>query len=100
MSKWQVGIAFVRGLNMFKARRIKGEKIFKVLKHSRTKNVRFIGMYKTDNIIFLKRKEVPYAAASSVIERELSKLFGERIYVTSRSVRSVRGALRQASASR
>ncbi len=100
MSEWQVGVAFVRGLNMFKARRIKGEKIFKALKRGETKNVQFIRMYKTDIIIFVKRKEVPYAAASSIIERELSKLFGERIYATSRSVRSVRGALEQAKRSK
>lgn len=96
MPKWQVGVAFVRGLNMFKVRRIKAEKIFKALKRVKNKNVRFIGMYKTDNIIFVKRREVPYAAASSIIERKLSKLFKERIYVTSRSLRSVRGAIERA----
>ncbi len=96
MSEWQVGVAFVRGLNMFKVRRAKAEKIFRALKRAENKSVRFIGMYKTDDIIFVKRREVPYAAASSIIERELSKLFKERIYVTSRSLRSIRGVIGQA----
>ncbi len=96
MSKWQVGVAFVRGLNMFKVRRVKAEKIFRALKRAENKNVHFIGMHKTDDIIFVKRREVPYAAASSIVERELSKLFTERIYVTSRSLRSLRGAIGRA----
>jgi uncharacterized protein (DUF1697 family) len=52
-------------------------------------NLRIIKVVKTDNIVFEKRK-IHYAEVSSRLEKVLSNCFKDRVYVTSRSMRTIK----------
>jgi uncharacterized protein (DUF1697 family) len=51
--------------------------------------LKIIKIVKTDNIIFEKRK-IHYATVSLRIEKVLSNYFNEKIYVTSRSMKTIK----------
>ena len=86
---WQRGIAFVRGVNIYGAKRISQKKMLQLCKSIENEDLRIIKVVKTDNIVFEKRK-IHYAEVSSRLEKLLSDYFKEKVYVTSRSVRTIK----------
>jgi uncharacterized protein (DUF1697 family) len=85
---WKVGVAFIRGINMFRKRRVTKEKMLRILKGVEDENLEILDIYRADNVIF-KKRNIHYAEVSSRIENALSKHFGDRVYVTSRSAKTV-----------
>lgn len=88
--EWKKGVAFVRGINMFGNSRIKKEEMLELSEKIEDENVRVVGLYRSDNIIFEKR-EIHYAEVGKRLEGVLSDHFGEPIHVTTRSIGTVRG---------
>jgi uncharacterized protein (DUF1697 family) len=89
---WKVGIAFVRGLNMYGANRISRESMLGLAKKIENENLEILGIYRADNIIF-RKKEMHFAEVGRRLEKALGEHFQRKIYVTARSAESVRGAL-------
>ena len=85
---WQRGIAFVRGINIYGSKRVSQKKMLELCKSIEDENLKIIKVVKTDNIVFEKRR-MHYAAVSSRLEKVLSDYFEAKIYVTSRSLRTV-----------
>ena len=52
------GVAFIRGISMFGSKNYTKEDISGCLKHIENKNMKIIGMYGRDNIIFEKNVEI------------------------------------------
>ncbi|MFQ6135587.1 MAG: DUF1697 domain-containing protein [Candidatus Hydrothermarchaeales archaeon] len=88
----EIGIAFIRGINFYSIRRIRKEEIFEILKDAESKNLKILGGYKSDNVIFAK-EGIHYAAVGKIFEDLLEKHFGSKVFVTTRSLRSVKGIL-------
>ena len=86
---WQMGVAFIRGINIYGSKRISQNKMLELCESVENEDLRVIKVVKTDNIILEKRK-MHYAAVSSRLERVLSDYFGESICVTSRSMKTIR----------
>jgi len=86
---WQRGIAFIRGINVYRNKRISQDKMLGLCKRIEDEDLRIIRIVKTDNIVFEKRK-IHYAEVSSRLEKVLSDYFKERVYVTSRSIRTIK----------
>lgn len=97
--RWERGVAFVRGLNMYNRRRISKAEMLHLCKSIENRQVRIIGVFKTDNILFEKRG-VHYATVGSKLERALSGHFGSPVHVTARSVGTLEGVLQRAKSSR
>jgi UDP-N-acetylenolpyruvoylglucosamine reductase len=88
------GVAFIRGLNFYSSNRARKEEILKILKKAESEKLVILAMHKADNIIFAK-KGMHHATVGKVFEALLSKHFKKKIYVTTRSIRSVKGILRK-----
>lgn len=86
---WQKGVAFVRGINIYKIRRVNKDDMLKICKSVEKGDLKILGIVKTDNIVFEKRK-IHYAEVSKRLEKALSKRFKEKVYVTSRSMRTIK----------
>jgi uncharacterized protein (DUF1697 family) len=86
---WQRGVAFIRGINIFKTRRIPQKKVLQLCKSIEDENLKIIKIVKTDNIVFEKRK-IHYAEVSTRLEKILSNYLKEKVYVTSRSKRTIK----------
>jgi uncharacterized protein (DUF1697 family) len=91
----KVGIAFIRGLNFYSCNRINREEVLRILKTAESKDLKILGTYKADNIIFEKR-HMHFATAGKIFEGALEKRFNKKIYVTTRSLASVEGIVRRA----
>ncbi|OIP26259.1 MAG: hypothetical protein COY46_04215 [Chloroflexi bacterium CG_4_10_14_0_8_um_filter_46_9] len=52
---WEEGVAFVRGINIYKNSRITQEKIFELCKKVENRNLKILKIVKTDNILFKKK---------------------------------------------
>lgn len=91
----KLGIAFIRGLNFYSHGQISIREVLKILKTAESKDLKILGTYKADNIIFRKRN-MHFAAAGKIFERALEKHFNKKIYVTTRSLASVEGIVRRA----
>jgi uncharacterized protein (DUF1697 family) len=89
MSDWQKGVVFIRGINIYKSKRISKKKMLKLCKSIEDENLKIIKIVKTDNIIFEKRK-IRYAEISLRIEKVLSDYFNEKVYATSRSMKTIK----------
>ncbi len=90
--RWQKGVAFIRGINMYGSNSITQDEMMKLCKSIENNRVKIIGVFKLDNVVFQKR-EIHYASVGKMLERVLSKHFKREIYVTARSVRTLRGCL-------
>jgi len=88
-NKWKRGIAFVRGINFYKNFRITKEEILRLCRKVEDDNLRIIKIVKTDNIIFEKRN-MHYATVGQRLEKILSEHFGKPVYVTTRSMRTIK----------
>ena len=88
------GIAFIRGIGMFGKRNYSKQRILSCLKKIESKNIKIIGMYGNDNIIFLKSGNIHYATVGRKIEKSLEKCFNEKFYVTTRAGSIVKGLIK------
>jgi hypothetical protein len=52
-------------------------------------NLRIVGIFRADNIVFEKRR-IHYGNVSLRLEKVLSDYFKENVYVTSRSMRTIK----------
>ena len=86
---WKMGVAFIRGINIYRSKRISRNKLLELCKSVEDENLRIVKVVRTDNIIFEKRK-MHYATVGSRLERVLSNYHKEPVCVTSRSMRTVR----------
>lgn len=89
---WKKGVAFVRGINIYKNARITQKKMLKLCKKVENRNIKILKIVKTDNVIF-KKKDIHYATVGSKLEKILSSYLGKRIYVTTRSVETIRSLI-------
>ena len=87
--EWKRGVAFVRGINFYKNLRITKEEMLRLCKKIEDDDLRIIKIVKTDNIIFEKRN-IHYATVGQRLEKVLSEHFGKPVYVTTRSMRTIR----------
>ena len=69
-------VAFVRGINVYGSKRISQKKMLELCKRIEDEDLKIIGVVKTDNVVFEKRK-MHYASVSSRLERVLSDYFGK-----------------------
>jgi len=88
------GIAFIRGIGMFGKRNYSRQKILSCLRKIENKNIKIIGIYGNDNIIFLKSGNIHYATVGRKIEKSLEKCFNEKFYVTTRALSTLRGLIK------
>lgn len=91
---WKTGIAFVRGLNIFREKRISKKQMLNLLREIENKNLSIMGIYKTDNVIF-KKRAMHFAQVGSEIEKILEEHFNQKVYVTVRSLRTIKAVLKQ-----
>ena len=88
-NKWKRGIAFVRGINFYRNLRITKDEMLRLCKKIENDNLRIVKIVKTDNIVFEKRN-MHYADVGSRLEKILSEHFGKTIYVTTRSMKTIK----------
>ena len=81
------GVAFIRGISMFGSKNYTKEEILCCLRD--IKNMKIIGMYGNDNVIFEKNDEIQYATVGSKIEQCLAKTFNTDFSVTTRSLKTI-----------
>ena len=86
--KWDEGVAFVRGINIYKNARITQKKMLEICKKVESRNLKILRIFKTDNVIF-KKSGTHYATVGSKLEKVLSSYFGKKIYVTTRSMETI-----------
>jgi uncharacterized protein (DUF1697 family) len=86
---WKKGVAFVRGINIYGVKRISKEEMLKLCKKIEDEDLRIVKIVKADNIIFEKKK-IHYATVSSRLEKVLSEYFKKKVYVTSRSMETIK----------
>lgn len=86
---WKEGVAFVRGINIYRNGRITQKEMIKLCKKIETDDLKILKIVKTDNILF-KKRNMHYASVGAKIEGVLSKHFGKQIYVTTRSLKTIK----------
>ncbi|MCL7416129.1 MAG: DUF1697 domain-containing protein [ANME-2 cluster archaeon] len=90
----QLGVAFVRGLNMFGRNRITVEEMRNLLIDIEDDSLHIIDLYKPDNIIFQKTG-IHYAQVGLRIQAVLQDLFGKEVMVTTRSINTINGLMKR-----
>ena len=83
------GVIFIHGISMFGNKNYTKEDVSNCLKHIENKNMKIIGMYGNDNVIFEKNNEIQYATVGSKIEQCLDKTFNIDFSVTTRSLKTI-----------
>ncbi len=83
-------------MNFFSSMRATQDEILTLLKRAESEDLKIIGAYREDNIIFEKRN-MHFATVGKVFEDILSNHFGKKIYVTTRSLKTVEGTFKKAS---
>lgn len=73
---------------MFSNARITKKKMLELCRKVEDKNVQVVDIFKTDNIIFKKRK-VHYATVGQKLEEILTEHFEKPIHITTRSMSTV-----------
>ena len=89
MASRKLGIAFIKGLNMFGKRNIGKSRLREILKRieRRYPQVKFLGVYGVHNdIVVFKKSGVHYATVGSWIEKELKIETSQKVHVTTRSL--------------
>lgn len=87
------GIAFIRGIGMFGYNNITKKELLSCLDELNNNSIRIIDIYGNDNIIFEKSDDIHFATVGSKIERILSNYFGRNIYVTTRSMDTIKNII-------
>lgn len=90
----KTGIAFIRGIGMFGKRNYTAKSILSCLKKIENRNIKIVGIYNNDNILFLKSDNIHYATVGKKIEESLEKCFNEKFYVTTRALNTVKGLIK------
>jgi len=90
--QWHRGIAFIRGINICGRNPIDRREMLRVCRSIEDDNVRVLGLFKLDNVIF-EKKGIHYASVGSRLEKVLSRHFKHQIYVTVRSMRTLKGCV-------
>ncbi|HDM60245.1 MAG TPA: DUF1697 domain-containing protein [Archaeoglobus veneficus] len=90
--EWKLGVAFIKGINMFSTRRITKEEMRGILKSIEDDKLEILFLFKADNVVFRKRN-IHYAEVAMRIEKVLEKRLG-KVCVTTRSLRTLEGILR------
>jgi len=88
-NNWKEGVAFVKGINIYKNARITQEQMFELCKQIENRDLKIVKIVNTDNIVF-KKRGIHYATVGSKLEKILSEHFGKPIYVTTRSMETIR----------
>jgi uncharacterized protein (DUF1697 family) len=88
----QLGVAFVRGLNMFGQNCITVEEMRNLLIEIEDDSLHIIDLYRADNIIF-EKIGIHYAEVGLRIQAVLHQLFGKEIMVTTRSFNTLNGLM-------
>jgi uncharacterized protein (DUF1697 family) len=89
-----VGIAFIRGINMFGQNRITIDEMQYLLSEIEDAHLRIVDLYRADNIIF-EKTGIHYAEVGLRIQIILQKRFGKEIMVTTRSINTVKGLMKK-----
>lgn len=89
---WQKGVAFVRGINMYGSNRISKSEMLELCKKIENENIRILQIVKSDTVLFEKRS-IHYASVGGALEKVLSGHFGKPVYVTARSIKTLRRCL-------
>ncbi len=93
----KLGMAFVKGLNMFGSRNLDERRFRQILKRierKHSKNVKFLGIYgKHHDIVVFKKSGVHYATVGNWIEEELRRSLGLETPVTTRSMKTIIGVV-------
>ncbi len=87
---WKEGVAFVRGINIYKNARITREQMFELCKQIENCDLKIVKIVNTDNIVFKQREGIHYAAVGSKLKKILSEHFRKPIYVTAGSMKTIR----------
>ena len=88
----QLGVAFIRGLNMFGQNRITVEEMRSLLMDIEDDSLHIIDLYRADNIIF-EKTGIHYAEVGLRIQAVLHHRFGKEIMVTTRSFNTLNGLM-------
>ncbi|MEF8848799.1 MAG: DUF1697 domain-containing protein [Candidatus Thermoplasmatota archaeon] len=86
----KVGIAFIRGIGIFGSKNFTKKEVISCLEEIEDNDIRIIGMFSNDNIVFEKTEDIHYATVGSMIEKALSEEFGVEFNVTTRAFRTVK----------
>lgn len=84
----KLGIAFIHGIGIFGNKNYKKEEILDCLKKIENKELKIVGIYGNDNVVFQKG-DVHYATVGSMIEKCLEREFGRKFDVTTRSFNTI-----------
>lgn len=76
----QIGVAFIRGLNMFGQNRITVEEMRSLLMDIEDDSLHIIDLYRADNIIF-EKTGIHYAEVGLRIQMVLERKFGKEVMV-------------------
>jgi uncharacterized protein (DUF1697 family) len=90
----QIGVAFIRGLNMFGRNRITMEEMRTRLMDIEDDSLHIIDLHKPDNIIF-EKTGIHYAEVGLRIQAVLQDLFGKEVMVTTRSFNTLQGLMKK-----
>jgi len=85
---WKVGVAFIRGLNMYKKRRLTRVEMNKICCQLENDQLNIISIVKPDTILF-RKQGIHYATVGQQLERLLTSYFGSPVFVTTRSIRTL-----------
>jgi uncharacterized protein (DUF1697 family) len=85
---WKIGVAFIRGLNMYGHGRITQMEMNKICRQLEDDQLTILSIIKPDTILF-RKKGIHYAAVGQKLERLLTSYFGKPFYVTTRSMRTL-----------
>jgi len=83
------GVTFIRGISMFGSKNYTKEEILCCLRDIKNKNMKIIGMYGNDNVIFEKNDEIQYVTVGSKMEQYLAKKFNTDFSVTTISLKTI-----------
>jgi uncharacterized protein (DUF1697 family) len=85
---WKIGVAFIRGLNMYGHGRVTQSEMKKICRQLENGQLNIVSIIKPDTILF-RKKGMHYAAVGQKLERILTSHFGKPFYVTTRSMRTL-----------
>ena len=90
----QLGVAFIRGLNMFGQNRITVEEMRSLLMDIEDDSLHIIDLYRADNIIF-EKTGIHYAEVGLRIQMVLERKFGKEVMVITRFFATVEGIMKR-----
>jgi len=86
---WKLGVAFIRGLNVYGKNRITKRTVRRDLRALEDDNLQFLNVINTDTVIF-RTQNKDLTSVGNQIERRLKKEIGKKVYVTTRSPSTIK----------